>query len=425
MMKTNFLKFGALKMCSLIILIGLTFTACKDKETPPIDITDQFAATIDPSTTFQVIRGFGGATVFQNPAGVPSAADMDKLFGISDGQIGLSILRIRLASDDDPAWRATELTNAKRAKAHGALVIASPWSPPIRMKSNGSLIGGTLIVDSLENYARYLNKFADYMANNGAELYALSVQNEPDMPGLSYESCDWYQDYMRDFLKNYGNLITSTKVIAPESFKFDQDYTNVIINDAGALANIDIIGGHLYGGGLKDYANARNTGKEIWMTEHYTSTDSANIWNGAIAVGKEIHDCMTIGQYSAYVWWYLKRFYGPLGEDGIVTKRGWVMSNFAKFVRPGFYRVSVDGTIPSGIYISAYYGDKLVIVAINTGPSVIEQKFNINNLTATSFTPYTTSSTLNLSAGTSIPVAENSFSFNLPAQSITTFVEDL
>jgi glucuronoarabinoxylan endo-1,4-beta-xylanase len=112
--------------------------------------------TILASENNQVIQGFGCATVFAPPGTAAlTAEDFDRLFGAGNGQVGLNILRIRIASDD--AWRATELNHAKAAIQRGAKVFASPWSPPARMKTNNNIIGtgGKLIADSAAAYAKY------------------------------------------------------------------------------------------------------------------------------------------------------------------------------------------------------------------------------------------------------------------------------
>ena len=71
------------------------------------------------------------------------------------------------------------------------------------MKTNNNIIKGKLIADSAAAYAKYLNDFAIYMAANGAPLYSVSVQNEPDWEP-DYEGCVWTATEMRDFLKNQG-----------------------------------------------------------------------------------------------------------------------------------------------------------------------------------------------------------------------------
>jgi len=244
--------------------------------------------TIKANENNQVIQGFGCATVFAPPGTTPlTNEEFDRLFGSGAGQVGLNFLRIRIASDD--AWRATELNHAKAAILRGAKVFASPWSPPARMKTNGNIIGGKLIPDSGAAYGKYLNDFALYMAANGAPLYAVSVQNEPDW-NPSYEGCVWTGTEMRDFLKNHGGLVSATRLMAPELVNNNQTYVNTILSDAGAVANLDIIGTHLYGGGLVENADAKTLNKEVWMTEHLdtNTTHTANI-NTAI----EMHDCFT------------------------------------------------------------------------------------------------------------------------------------
>src|SRR5690606_25475197 len=154
----------------------------------------------------------------------------------------------------------------KQAYDHGAKVLASPWSPPPALKSNQSDIRGTLLVENYQAYVNHINDFIELMADNGVELYAISIQNEPDWPA-TYESCDWNANDMRDFIRDFGSQINA-RIAAPESLNFNRVFTDAILNDAGAAANLDIVAGHLYGGGAGEYSNAEQKGKEIWMTEY-------------------------------------------------------------------------------------------------------------------------------------------------------------
>lgn len=401
------------------ILFTLSFYSCKkNNSSNPAPPTPPPVATIDLSANQQVIRGFGAATVFQ-PTAKLNTTELDKLFGTADGQVGLSILRIRLASDDDPNWRSIELANAQGAKQRGAIVMATPWSPPARFKTNGSIIGGSLITDSSAAYATYLDNFAKYMAANNAGLYAVSVQNEPDI-AVTYESCNWTAQQMHDFVKGYAGTITTAKVIAPESFNFNHNMSDPILNDDAAAANISIVGGHIYGAGLVDYPLARTKGKDVWMTEHL---DTTTTWTADLATAKEINDCLATANFNAYIWWYGIRFYGPVSESDVVTKRGYVISQFARFIRPGYFRISVGGSNGTSVYLSAYKGAKTVIIAINMGATATDQKFTLQNGSITSMVPYTTSQTQNTVAGSAITVSGGSFTYTLPAQSITSFVE--
>ena len=407
------------KIFPFLFLVLLSCKKGENKNTTPVIATLDAAATVLVNENKQVIQGFGCATVFTPPNTTAlTSEEFDRLFGTANGQIGLNILRIRIASDD--AWRAIELNYAKAAIQRGAIILASPWSPPARMKTNNNIISGKLIPDSAAAYAKYLNDFALYMANNGAPLHAVSVQNEPDWD-TNYESCVWTGAEMRDFLKNHGAAVTATKLMAPELVNNNQTYINTILADDAAVTNLDIFGTHIYGGGIIDNPQIRSKGKQIWMTEHL---DTLSTYSSGITTAVEIHDCLTKANFNAYIWWYGKRFYGPIGQDGLVTRRGYIISHFARFIKPGAVRVGMSANSRLDVLLSAYKnGSKKVIVAINVGSYNVKQKITFDGATAASFVPYVTTSTKNVEQGTAVASANNSFEFTLPPNSVVTFAE--
>jgi glucuronoarabinoxylan endo-1,4-beta-xylanase len=370
-------------------------------------------ATVNLGQTNQTVRGFGGASAW---LGQLSDAHMNTLYGTGPGTIGLNILRIRIAPDN--AWN-DELQNARKAVARGALVIATPWTPPASMKTNNNPVGGKLRTQDFGNYASYLQGFANFMAANGAGLFAISIQNEPDIQ-VTYESCDWTAADMLTFARNNAGAI-STRVIMAESFNFKKSYTDPILNDVQARGNVEIVGGHIYGAGLADYPLARSLGKEVWMTEHL-NTDTSTA--GVIQTAKEMVDCLAIGNYNAYLWWYVKRFYGPIDDNGNRTKRGCVMAQFARWIRPGHVRVGATYNPSPNVYVSAFKsGSAVRIVAVNTGTSAVSQQFSLTGGTVpATFQRYRTSGSEGLATLGTIGTAGGSFTASLPGQSITTFV---
>ncbi len=422
MNKKNPFSKTAKQIIAASLFFPFLLSCGKDKTTgggnTPVPTVDA-AITINTTDNKQVIQGFGCATVFNPPnTSALTAEEFDRLFGTASGQVGLNLLRIRIASDD--AWRATELNYAKLAIQRGAKIFASPWSPPARMKTNGNIIGGKLIADSAAAYAKYLNDFALYMAANGVPLEAVSVQNEPDWEP-SYEGCKWTAEEMRDFLKNHGAAITAAKLMAPELVNNNQTYVNTILNDAGAAANLDILGTHLYGGGMVENATAKTLDKEVWMTEHL---DTLTTYSSNINTAIEIHECFTTANFNAYIWWYGKRFYGPIGQDGQVTKRGYIMSHFARFIKPGAIRLGTGANTRTDVLISAYRnGTKKVLVAINWGSNDVKQKITFQGTTAASVVPYVTTASKDVQQGNAVTVANNVLEYTLPTKSIVTFVE--
>jgi glucuronoarabinoxylan endo-1,4-beta-xylanase len=387
----------------------------------------QNAAVIDLDSTHQMIRGFGAANILQWRPDM-TADEIDKAFGTDEGQIGLTILRLRIPPDQNSF--SSNISTAQAAHSYGVKIIASPWSPPAWMKTNNNLIGGELDELYYEDYAQHLLSFVDLMEINDVPIYAVSVQNEPDA-SVGYESCDWNATQMLNFMKNNAAEI-GTRVMMPESQSFNHSLSDPTLNDSAAAANVSIIAGHIYGGGAVPYPLAESKGKEIWMTEHYTdSQNSGNLWPMALDVGTDIHHVMTAGM-NAYIWWYIVRYYGPIsdgtnnsGSKGDVTKRGFIMSQYSRFIRPGYFRIQCDRYPQSNVFASAYIdstSSKVVIVAINTASQAKNQTFTFENGTVEKFIPYVTSETKNCSQESDIFVSNGSFSITLDGESVTTFV---
>lgn len=375
-------------------------------------------------STAQVVRGFGAANIV---GWRPDMTDeeIDTAFGVGDGQLGFSILRLRIPPQESQ-WSAN-LPTAQKAHEMGVKIIASPWSPPAAMKTNGDLVGGELRDDSYGAYAAHLQSFNAYMADNGAPLYALSVQNEPDIQ-VTYESCDWTPGDMWRFVRDHAGSI-DTRIIAPESFQFRRRMSDPLLLDSGAAANLDIVGGHIYGGGLAPYPLAEEKGKEIWMTEHLVlETDlDANIGTAV-----EIQNVMKAGM-SAYLWWYIVRYYGPIsdGEEGEygkgeITKRGYVMSQFSRFIRPGYVRVHADEAgAPSGVSVTAYRDtSRVIVVAVNSADVARDVSFRLDGGAVGRFRRYVTSATQNVEVLGDVEASENRVTTSLGARSVTTFVSD-
>ena len=384
-----------------------------------------FAQTvnINGSTEHQTIRGFGGMNAPGWIADLTSA-QVDTAFGNGNGQLGLSIMRMRIDPNAD-RW-GIQVPAAVRAKSHGAILLASPWSPPAYMKTNNNLNnGGKLRPEYYGVYTDHLLSFTSFMASNNASVYAVSIQNEPDWHP-NYESAEWSATDFVNYLSSQGARFGSLKVVAPESLNFNPALSDPFLNNATTAQHVDIIGGHLYGRAPRDYPLARSKGKELWMTEHYTeSQNSANAWPLALDVGTELHQSM-VANFNAYIWWYIRRSYGLLTEDGNISKRGYLMAQYSKFVRPGYMRIAATEQPLTGVFVTAYKGpdNRVVIVAVNTTTSHRNLNLNLQNVNVGQFVKYSTSASLNLGYGGRTSVAGNSASIWVDPQSVATFVSE-
>ena len=83
---------------------------------------------------------------------------------------------------------------ALRAIDPGVRIVASPWSPPGWMKSNGALAnvdnGAELLASAYQPLAAYFVKFLQAYARRGIAVDAITPQNEPGLP-VAYPGLNW------------------------------------------------------------------------------------------------------------------------------------------------------------------------------------------------------------------------------------------
>ena len=169
------------------------------------------------------------------------------------------------------------------------------------------------------------------------------------------------------------------------------------------------------------------------MTEHLSGENSTPYdWTWVMNVANEMNDVMEAGM-SAYIWWYLVRYYGPISDGtylrkGEVTKKGYAMSNFARFIRPGYYRIE-SSTYPSiaAISITAYKDpvtSKIVIVAVNNSSSELEHVIRVSNNIDYNFKKYTTTETKDCKQEENLSTEGGLLKVVSEASSITTFISE-
>ena len=355
---------------------------------------------VDLGEEHQVIRGFGGMVHNQwQGGGGLSEADAKIAFGTGEGTIGLNTLRIPVyASSNDFNKEVQAAKYAKKYAGDDFILYATPWTSPYAGANQH------MASSNYQKYVDHLNSFNDYMKNQGVPLYAISISNEPDW---CHEWACWSADEIYNFTKGYADKMrkNGVKVISTESFAYQKSLYDKVLNDASALKNWDILGAHFYasdrrtGDNFFQYSLADQKGVERWMTEHYTeSQGSGNYWRtitntgdqanankrdtvNAMDVAYEIHRAMVVGNFNQYTWWYIRRCYGlimekdfgnklqiPQNEIGKVSKRGYVLSQFARFVRPGAVRVGATANPEKEVFASAYKsanGDSVIVVLVN------------------------------------------------------------
>ena len=97
-------------------------------------------------------------------------------------------------------------------------------------------------------------------------------------------------------------------------------------------------------------------------------------------------------------------------------------------MRPGYYRADVSGaakpsgSVPLVVAFTNLSDGTVAIVVVNGGSAEQVSFFVAGTAWPASVTPYVTTTSSKLAAGTAIPVSAGRFSASLGAQSVTTFV---
>ena len=429
---------------------------------PPISGT----STVDWNNVHQRIDGFGASSAWD---GSWNTAEEQLLFstnlsisyqGGTYNGVGLSLLRNHIAyanttsASDLPTTVETGIMQA--AQSYGARVWSTPWTPAVGFKSTndtydsspisnpvdgGSYLGSGNNITNINYASQLANYVASMKSTYGINLYAISVQNEPDANVNSYEACQWTGAQIHDFVTNlYGALaakgLSSTKIIVPESESWsgDQALFTPTLGDPVTAADVGIVADHDYVannavGDQSSPAALSVSGKALWETEvALLSGSDSSIANG-VYYGQRIYQYMTQANANAYHYWWLVASgngnEGLLDTSSAVTKRLFVFGQYSRFVRPNFYRIdttsSQQSTLISAYKDSASTAFAIVIVNTNAATNVIET-VNLANFTAASVTPWITSSTLSLAPQTPVNVSNGSFTYTIPEMSVVTFV---
>ena len=390
--------------------------------------------TITPSKTYQVVDGFGEADVWQNSS---STAMQTLLWDPVDG-IGLNLLRVGIdgtSGSPNIMGSAGYADGTACVKFNGSVckVWAAPWSPPAGDKDNNNVNnGGHLNSSDYASWSKVIAAFpAFYKKNGGVDLYAISAQNEPDFTA-SYQSCLFNASQMVAWIDVLGPALAAlsppVKVLAAEPDNWGNiwggdGYGPAIIADSMANSFVGPIATHDYGstsaGTYARPAPPANNTHHVWETE-CTPGDT-----GPITIATMIYAAFSTGGVSGWHYWWTEALVPNASSP---PPQVYALGNFSKYVRPGYYRVDVSGapkasgSAPLVVAFTNLSDGTVSIVVVNGGSAQSVSFFVAGNAWPASVTPYVTTSSSKLAAGTVISVSGGRFSASLAGQSVTTFV---
>lgn len=475
---------------SIFLIFGIIlFFSCKKTEgdLPAPDPNEEdpnlpkIAVTIDKSTKYQTIDGFGffgAADVWwASPTAMWNDAWAEKV--ISD--LGLTIWRNEVyppsvqGSPQDGDWgKQLPVVEGLKAKADKYKVnlkfIATVWSPPADLKWECSFTwagdqnatrqagnvstknGGTLNPNKYNEFADWLNSNIKRYKDAGVDLYALSLQNEL-MFKQTFNSCtytiQWYNDLLINVTPKIKEAYPSIKIFGAENMlemegkdeNWKWFYHSGVKANSEAAKNLDILAVHGYSDGVaassgsalaKMWTNHKEQfsvpmNKKTWMTEtsgYVDSWEKSGDKPGALNLAMDIHSALFYGDASAWVWWQGSQ--ATMDEFSLMSgtatgKKYSVSKHFYRFIRPGAVRVK--STIEDAdFFVTAYQNDAKgtqTIVVINSGSTDKALTLTGEGLAATFKMYRTNSSTENCKYIKDISSGSGN-SFAVPAKSVVT-----
>jgi len=383
---------------------------------------------VDTTQTYQTMDGFGFALTGVSASLINSLPETTKdallkeLFLTDSTNIGISYLRISIGASDlslapftydeilagqtDTTLQNFSINQEQTdlipilqkiiALVPSIKIIATPWTAPTWMKTNGSFVGGSLKQEYYSVYAHYFVKYIQAMQAAGINITAVTPQNEPlnayNNPAMLMQSND--EDV---FVKNYlgpqfqANHI-NTKIIIYDHNLDHPEYATAILSDPAAYPYIDGSAFHLYAGNINTMSSVHSMfpNKNLYFTEQATFSNgsfhqdldwhvqnliigatrnwSKNVleWNLASDPNQALH---TNGGCSTCL--------GALTIGTSVTRNisYYIIAHAAKFVRPGSVRIasSLVDNLPNVAFKTP--DGKKVLIVLNTGLSAT--RFNI------------------------------------------------
>ena len=351
---------------------------------------------IDEQQTMQTIDGFGfaltggSAELMMKMSRAERAKLLKELFSTDDNAIGVSYIRLSIGASDlnsfvfsynDLPEGETDFPLAKFDLGQDKkdvipvlreiltinpkiLIMASPWSPPVWMKTNGKVKAGSLKKECYDVYARYFVKYIQAMKKEGITIDAITIQNEPinanNTPSLrmnAAEQTEFIKTNLGPKLKEAG---LQTKIILFDHNLDRPDYALTVLRDPEAAQYVDGSGYHHYGGDMSAMTLVHNArpDKHVYFTEQMVverpGTNSIAI---TAQVKRMIIDVMRNWSRNVILWNFAadpnndphtddggcSMCQGGVMLDGDNVSRNiayYVIAHASKFVRPGSVRIT-------------------------------------------------------------------------------------
>ncbi|MEM8782598.1 MAG: glycosyl hydrolase [Planctomycetota bacterium] len=285
--------------------------------------------------------------------------------------------------------------DAARQRRPDLCLFASPWSPPVWMKTHAAYNHGRLKNEdqTLAAYARYFQKFVETYRQRGVNVSQVHVQNEPGSD-QKFPSCVMPATQMRDFIRDHLGPVfqadqsdcevwagTFEKGVT-HGWDFHEELTyphlaHAVLKDPAARRYVDGVGLQWDGKGLIESLhrafpelpiiqteNECGDGQNTWPYAFYVFSLACHYFNhGAVAY---TYWNMALPQGGQSTWGWRQNAMASVHPDGSIVRNPefYVMKHLAHFVRPGSRRRGLVGSwCPFALAFDTPQNETVAIIA--------------------------------------------------------------
>ncbi|CAM4370115.1 glycoside hydrolase family 30 protein [Paenibacillus phoenicis] len=372
-----------------------------------------------PEQTYQTVMGFGGA--FTEAAAYtlsrisPQKREevIRRYFDPEEG-LGYTLGRVHIHSCDfalenytyiedgdvelktfdisrDHKWVIPLVHDAAKTAGKNITMLASPWSPPAWMKTNGDMNhGGQLKPEYREVWALYYTKFIKAYREAGIPIWGITVQNEPAAV-QTWDSCIYSGEEERDFVRDYLGPVMHREGLADVQILIWDHNRDIIVERASAVLSDPEAAKYVWGTGFHWYVSEafENVGKvhELFPDKHLLFTEGCQ--EGGVKLGKwftgERYGRNIIGDLNnwneGFLDWNLvldetggPNHVGNLCDAPIIADTTtdtlhynssyFYIGHFSKYIKPGAVRIGLEAHAPALLATSFRNPDGSIAVVV-------------------------------------------------------------
>jgi len=301
-------------------------------------------------------------------------------------------------------WVLPLIKDAIKTKGGEIKLMATPWSPPPWMKSNGEMNhGGKLLPEYRKVWAKFYTKFIKSYQNEGIDIWAISIQNEPAAV-QTWDSCIYTAEDERDFIIGYLGPIMKEEGLDDVKILVWDHNRDIIVERVKPIMDDPEAAKYVWGTAFHWYVSEEfeNVGKvhELYPDKHLLFTEGCQ--EGGCKVGEwftgERYGRNMIGDLNnwteGYIDWNLvldekggPNHVGNYCDAPIIVDTEteelhynssfYYIGHFSKYIKPGAIRIGLEFTNDKliGTAFLNIDGSRVVVVMNETDQAEI---FNLS-----------------------------------------------